>query len=744
MRRLRFCLVLGPILAGPIHAQSAPPISAPDAADAFADPGAGLLFSRAREARQRTDSSIRSYTAVVRSRLGAAMRMPLKDRTLFRQESAARVRWSRDAESVVQLLASRTQHPGGVEVGSSDSGFGIDHLFDPSHDRLYFGLGGKDGADRDGNDGEFWIEHPLGDEAERFYRFRSGDTLTLTLQDGRVVRAVELLVIPRTDNPHTVRGALWIDAATGALVQAAFRLARKVDVLRDMSVLHEDNADCSYRIGESGERRGCDSIDKMIPGFFKPFEFDISLMTVEYSLWELEHWLPRTMRFEGMMRAGVLVFPAAFAVSYDMEDVLLDGEGTVAEEDAAAATAAAWNAGADYTRVSRKQNKRPFIVLTPRDTAGMLTSDQLPPPVWRDSPGFATEEELTGMYDRLASIAGPVMHAQRQPLRFGWGWGEPDMVRYNRVEALSIGARVTLPLPAAELSAVGRIGLGDMHPGIELRALRQSMRRTLELRAYHALATADDTRNAFGIANSTAALLLGRDEGEYYRATGASLAWAPPSFRRRSWDLTGYVERQDDVARNTHVSFTNLWNDSVFRPNITADEATQYGAALRVRPWWGTDPAGAQFGVDLLVQGEAGDFAHARGRLMLRAAAPLFAGLRLGAEAGAGTSTGDVPVQRLFFLGGASTLRGYEPATVAGTSMARARIELARSYPFANLALFSDWGWAGDRTDIVSANQRLAVGVGASLLDGLIRLDLARGLRAPRGWRLDLHMDAVL
>jgi hypothetical protein len=733
MRRLRFALLLCPALAGPVLAQSAPPPPAPrahpapqDTAGAFMDTGAATLFDRARAARRHTDESIRSYTAVVRSRIGAGMRMPLKDRTLFRQETAARVRWSRDAATVVQVLGSRTQHPGGVEAQPNVSGVGVDHLFDPSHDRLYFGLGdSSDAADTSDND-DYWIEHPLGDEAERFYRFRSGDTLTLTLQDGRVVRATELVVIPRTANPHTVRGALWVEASSGALVQAAFRLARKVDILHDMDVLDDDDRK------EMGK----------VPGFLKPFEFDISLMTVEYSLWEMQHWLPRTMRLEGMIRAGVLTFPAAFAVSYDMEDILLDGESDVAEADAAAATADAWAASGDQRRFTRRHNKRPFIVLGPRDTLALLTSELLPPPVWRDAPGFATEAELKGLYDRLASIASP--RPQAQPLRFGWGFGEPDMIRYNRVEALSVGARATLPLPAAELSAIARIGLADLHPNVELRALRESMRRTLELRAYHALATADESRNALGMGNSTAALLFGRDEGEYYRATGAALTWAPPATRRRAWDLTSYVEHQDDVERNTHVALPRMWNDSVFRPNITADEATQYGAALRVRPWWGTDPMRAQFGMDLLMQAEAGDYEHARGRLVLRAAAPLFAGLRIGAEAGAGTSTGAVPVQRLFFLGGASTLRGYEPGTVAGTSMARARLELARSYPFANLAVFSDWGWAGDRTEIVRANQRLAVGVGASLLDGLIRLDLAHGLREPRGWRLDLHMDAIL
>jgi hypothetical protein len=303
---------------------------------------------------------------------------------------------------------------------------------------------------------------------------------------------------------------------------------------------------------------------------------------------------------------------------------------------------------------------------------------------------------------------------------------------------------VTAPLPYVTVLATARIGAGDLHPNGELLLRRETMRRTIELRGFHELATADPSRRALGAGNSLSALLFGRDEGEYYRATGAELTLAPPPMRRRSWELRGYAELQDAVERNTHVALPRAWQDSVFRPNIVADEATQFGALLHVRPWWGTDPQRAQFGADLLLQAEAGDFEHARGRLTLRGAAPLGAKTRIGAEAGVGTSHGTVPVQRNFFLGGASTLRGYEPATVSGTSMARGRLELARTASFGGLAVFSDWGWAGDRDDFRRADRRWSAGVGASLLDGLVRLDLARGLYAPRAWRLDLHLDAVL
>jgi hypothetical protein len=318
------------------------------------------------------------------------------------------------------------------------------------------------------------------------------------------------------------------------------------------------------------------------------------------------------------------------------------------------------------------------------------------------------------------------------------------MVRYNRVEALSIGVRGTAPVSIAQLEGVARIGVGDLRPNLSLGALRATMHRTLELRVFHELATVDESRSALGFGNSLSAFFLGRDEGEYYRTIGASLNHSPPPVKRHWYDARVYVERQRAVERNTQVAVPRMWTDSVFRENVVADAATQYGALLHLRPWWGTDATRPQFGFDVLLQAESGDFEHGRARATLRAAVPVGSKVRIAAEAGAGSSEGDVPRQRLFYLGGASTLRGYEPSTVAGTSMARARLELARAYTFGNLIVFSDWGWAGDRDFIREQGQRWSVGAGASLLDGLFRVDLAHGFKEPRGWRLDMHVDAIM
>ncbi|NNL30989.1 MAG: hypothetical protein HKO77_08205, partial [Gemmatimonadetes bacterium] len=86
----------------------------------YVDPTARVLHEAAMAARERVDQSVVSYTAVVRQRIAAAIRMPLKDRTLYRSEASHRLWWNRDAENLVQILAFREQTPVGVDPDHVD------------------------------------------------------------------------------------------------------------------------------------------------------------------------------------------------------------------------------------------------------------------------------------------------------------------------------------------------------------------------------------------------------------------------------------------------------------------------------------------------------------------------------------------------------------------------------------------------------------------------------------------------
>jgi hemolysin activation/secretion protein len=110
----------------------------------------------------------------------------------------------------------------------------------------------------------------------------------------------------------------------------------------------------------------------------------------------------------------------------------------------------------------------------------------------------------------------------------------------------------------------------------------------------------------------------------------------------------------------------------------------------------------------------------------------------------AGAAFGDVPVQSLWYLGGPATMRGYSGNAARGEAFWRGRAEIARAAPGARIVLFSDAGWAGPRDDVQLDPLLLSAGIGASFLDGLLRLDLAHALREPRGWRFDIHLDGAL
>lgn len=110
---------------------------------------------------------------------------------------------------------------------------------------------------------------------------------------------------------------------------------------------------------------------------------------------------------------------------------------------------------------------------------------------------------------------------------------------------------------------------------------------------------------------------------------------------------------------------------------------------------------------------------------------------------GAGGSRGAPLPQRAFFLGGAQTVRGQPLGSASGDAYWLARAELAASAGALRPALFWDHGWAGPHQAWRHPGRPLSgVGVGASVLDGLLRLDLSRGVYPRQGFRLDLYLDA--
>jgi len=764
-------------LATPTPLHASPTAQQPVGPDqAYADSVARDLHTAAVTNWRRLDEPLAHYTARIEQRMAAAVRTPLKDRVVYQSESAFRVLWQRDTDPVTQVLATRTRYP-----TRSDSEAGnfrwlgeipFDVPFDPAGDRLLFGLA-RDTADTEetetagrteirnlgvvGPADEFWFAHPLADGAAAHYRFRSGDTLTLSFPDGSRLTAVQLDVLAREADPHLISGTLWIEPESGALVRAVYQLARPLDMMRER------------------EPQPNQAGPPPIPPMLRPLIMNVSFVSVSYGPWESDIWMPHAMRLEAEISMGIVRVPVSFEMSYLIESV---GVGPGEPAEVAEAFIDGSLAGADAASqavVDRTDSRRgpAGTLLVPRDPADAETSVHLPPPIWEEAPGFHTAGEVESFLSALAALPAAPPAAVSGRWTLDLPWAREGLLRYNRIEGLSVGTHARVAFAhGLSVAATGRVGLADFRPRARLEVERATVLRRLSVGAYHGLQATDEAGDYLGPGNSARALFLGRDYGDYYEATGAEFGWRPPATAAESFHLRLYGERQKIVETEAAFALFKISDDSwSFRPNPIVDEIEEAGAELRLSPWWGRDPERAQFGLGLYVQGATwrllrddasadgatggealtGDARddYVRASAVARTVIPVFAGTgttwRLGVEAGGGATWGAAPVQREWPLGGPRTLRGFLPGTVAGPTFLRGRLELARVGQTWGASLFGDAGWAGDRGSFDAGDVLSGVGVGVTVLDGLLRVDLARALNGPDSrYRFHVHVDAIM
>ncbi len=738
--------------------------------DTFADARTRSLFEAARERWLQVGSSILSYDAMISSRVAINLRTPLKDRTIFRAEETFKVHWSADSTLVVQALAARSVTAGGDGLPGRLAT--TEMVFDPTGDQFVFGFsvpslgaGGAEGNskssprnldDDDNNEGvsiAVRFEHPAAPGAEEHYRYEMVDSVTVLLSDGRPIRSVGLEVIPRRSDGSLISGILWIEPESGDLVRAVYRLS------------------VAYEVGDQVE----DAPGMwVISGLIMPLSFNFTLVTVDYSLWDLTYWMPSRWRIEAVGRAGILRAAGTLEQSYQILDVVSAQDAkTPPDPEAVVDQWLAPDAFGSFRAVDPEDHKDPYgldnpsledgreaqdsafseggqsvLMLVPEDPEALLSSDLLPPPVWMGAPGFATASELVLLERDLADLSIPDGDLNRFEVDIGPQLGE--LTRYNRAEGLAIGARAAWSRATQNglitLESRGWIGIGSGEPDVRLQFGWESVHYRLSLTGHHRVNEVDLRADNLGIVNSLTGFFFGRDDGDYFRASGARLKWEPTGVRRPWWHISLTAEGHRALPNRVGFSVRGLLDgggDS-FRPALEADCAMEYLVTVSITPWWGTDPSGAQGGLEILLQSAEGDFSWIRARTIGRLALTPAPGLRAAFEIGGGLTWGTVPMQRNWFLGGPGTLRGYPGASAVGPSYLRGRAELARDWGTTRLALFSDWGWAGQRFSNVFEEGLPSIGAGFSALDGLIRLDIAGALRSPTRWRLEFHFDSIL
>lgn len=388
-------------------------------------------------------------------------------------------------------------------------------------------------------------------------------------------------------------------------------------------------------------------------------------------------------------------------------------------------------------------NAVPVISRIPCDRAKLAQSPDLPPSLF--SPG----EQLFGVAEREALLAelGFGLQAGVAPRRPTIDFSYADgAIRYNRVEGLSAGVGVTQELGGGwRWRGDARFGAGDRQPLASLSGTRTSGRRSVTARLYRETALATDLGQPLAFGASLASLLYAHDDGVYYRAAGADLTWRTEPDGATSARL--FAERHADAPVTSRWSLFGGSNDATFAGNVVARRGTWSGADLRDRRSLGLDPDDWRLFTDLRLEGATGTSDYARlfaeGTITRTIVGKLGGAL----TASAGTTAGTPPAQRQFFLGGLQTVRGQfvSPVTpgFAGTAFWFARHELAWGRTAGRASVFYDVGWAGDRAAFGARATRpmQGAGVGFSALDGLIRLDVARGLAPVRRTRVDVSID---
>jgi hypothetical protein len=391
-------------------------------------------------------------------------------------------------------------------------------------------------------------------------------------------------------------------------------------------------------------------------------------------------------------------------------------------------------------RLNRFRDRLDVVLRTPCDLQTLVNSPELP------ASALAPNEEVFGRRER-----DELVRALDFGLQAGWG-PQPvafdiglNQLRYNRVEGASAAFNLRQQLGLGYAWSLDvRGSQGDRQVNAQLGITRGNGRTTVGANVYRRLASASDWGNPFTIGASLTGLLASKDEGFYYRAWGGELTRTPEQTGRPVWRV--FAEEQWNAPVTTRFSLFRGSHDDRFRPNVQAERNTFVGASMRWQNSWGLSPRGWRSVTDFRVEGAGGTSEYGRAAFDITTSRGLFAGAGAALTLAAGSSAGDLPPQRGWFLGGAQTVRGQLAGEATGDAFWLTRLELARerSGGAARLVLFGDLGWAGSRESDWGKSQRplSGAGVGYSFFDGMIRFDLARGIWPKEQWRFDFTLEA--
>jgi hypothetical protein len=740
-------------------------------ATAFRSEAARTLLTRARRARLEQDSALTSYDAEAYQRLsfGLAFRETGREHDIARDDEVARIQWQRGVGAVVDLLGKRTVIPmsGASNVNDSlPSSASLPIPYFPGRESVWIG-----GSLAHVTVDERQLVHPIADGAEAYYTYAIGDSITYQLPTGPTILLRELRVEAREPRWNLIVGSFWFDQSSALIVRAVYRMPVEMDVLQTTADEHQRDPTA-------------EDVPFWLKPIISPVKASVQFISVEYGLFEGRFWLPTKQSAEARGQLSLIRVPLTLEERFDYTHIngpvdvaavmaltprtespaasqlrirdsvrAVTGKenGKLADSIVNARTRAAYDSARRQLNKTCRDLKAKFTrrTLMYDNTLDVVTRIPCDPMTLTNSPDLPTDEQ-----DQSDAVSNKREHEQiLSTLNFGLqaGWAPQRMTvswglgqsRYNRVEGFSTGILLREELGRGYAwSALLRGSQGDRQFNGELGVARTDGRTTFKASAYRRLVSASDWGDPFSFSASLPSLFAGRDEAFYYRAWGGELMRTSEYHGHVAW--RAFAEEEWNAPVTTRFSVFAGRRDKNFIDNVETPFGKYAGASVRWRQNWGASAEGWERIADVRFEGAAGTSAYARSAFDLSVAHTVFGPISASITGAGGSSLGDVPPQRKWFLGGAQTVRGQDAGAATGNAFWFARAEVGRFSHGSRLSVFGDIGWAGSRDADWGRSQRpmAGSGVGTSLFGGLLRFDAASGIWPKEQRRSYFSVDA--
>lgn len=532
---------------------------------------------------------------------------------------------------------------------------------------------------------------PLSRGSDSLYGFVARDTFTLSLSGHPTVAVREIGFWPISRGARMLEGVIWVDRQSGVVLRLEGAATSDLLLTPDGKLTDASN-------GPSG--------------FLSGVRIRVSRLRVEFGLVEGGGWLPTAQHIDVVASFAGMSGVAGFTAKYRY----LDSEYAQATSWRETAVAERSDSSAKLVNGPLDQvdcgvRSPDLIVCRPRKEVDLLDGGEFrilrdfEPRLVGGNHSLARESQLSANASRGAESSSVT----------AVGFGAP---RYNRAEGASVALFVSRTSPrglqrrlamraSADPRALSLTYSGGRGDGVSwLFTLRD-------------LVVANDAARSLSVPASAAALMVGRDEGLYFRRTGVEVHCC----RQASLGTVSvFAERHETAEVSSGYSVLPRRHGSMPLTNVAVSGHPIVG----VRARWRLNLPAASVGhsAHLAASAEAAQSQRAYVRAVLEASGERPIGpTRASVAATSGWVSAHAPTHRRIWLGGSHTLRSVRAASLEGLRIAALQADLGVPLGLGTPYLTAEIGAVAGG---VTALHRAGYGVGVALWQESIRFEVVR------------------